>query len=905
MNRKLYSAFLASFIMCSVSFGQNKLDTQARVNIDISSTLTKPSASGSATTNSYVDNPSESNKCLQWNVTEDMKNRNAEYREGLLQAEAITRNIIQEIESGNRATPPIYTIPVVFHVIHKGESTGTGTNISDAQLLSAIDALNRDYRRTSADNGIGQGNGPDSEIEFCLAAFDPQGNPHSGINRVNGTGVSQYASSGITTGFSGNDEDVKALSRWDNRYYLNIWVVSEIEGNGADVSNLNNFGGGTLGYAYLPQSPITAMSAFDGVVILNCCVGNDPNGTNGYRLWSPTKLNRALTHEVGHFLGLPHTFNDNNPNTCSDGDGIADTPNAKQVSLFSCTSSGTCTNQMIENYMDYTPEQCQDQFTSGQNTVMRGNLAGVRNALVNTNNCAPVSTNDYDAGVSSITTPNGTICETTFSPVVTLNNYGTTTLTSAQIQYYVDANTPTVYNWSGSLASNASVSVTLNPVTTTTGSHSFTARTVSTSLNGSNTDQDTGNDQTTSNFTVSSGGSGITLTLNLDCYGSEVTWEIRNSNNSVVASGGPYTDNPNGEQIVEGLCLPQGCYDFNIDDVYGDGLYGSQYTGCSIDGDYSITDGSSTLVQMSAANGDYGFGTTHNFCIGGGSTGNPSCEVLAAFEGELFIINPTDEPNFNAQIIDNDQQAVATQLANAGYTSNWMLGFYNVVAPGDTNWFVGSTSWHVNTSAPADNWLTFGPVTMLDDDGELRWKHRYSDNAYRDGYEVLVGTSGVDVADFSGATVLYSVGDNAGSTAGDTVWTSQSVTLPAGTYANQSLYFAFHHDALDMFLLFLDDIEVEGCSSLTVGIDETEEFNFNVFPNPSTGDFTVQFAGKRSQDFELIMLNAVGQTVWSKQIRDQALGVQTISTENLSSGIYTLIMKGDNLNDSKRLVLTK
>lgn len=843
-------------------------------------------------------------KCVQSSRTASLKASSDLYRQGWESAREMTWRLADEISRGDRATPPVYTIPVVFHVIHKGEAVGSGTNISTAQINSAIDALNRDYRRTNADGGIAQGAGPDTEIQFCLAGFDPQGNPHSGINRVNGTSVSGYSSNGIT---SSNEGSVKALSRWDNRYYMNIWVVSEIDNNGADLANPSQWGGGTLGYAYQPTNPVTWNSDLDGIVAVNLCVGNDPNQSNGYRLWPWGGLtNRTLTHEVGHFLALDHTFegqscSESNCNT--QGDGICDTPPTVQGSTC---NSPACSNTQVENYMDYTSETCQDQFTSGQSTVMRGVLAGVRSDLVNTSNCASISTNDYDAGVSSISTPNGTICETTFSPVVTLNNYGTTTLTSAQIQYYVDANAPTTYNWSGSLASNASVSVTLNPVTTTTGNHTFTARTVSTSLNGSNTDQDTGNDQTSGSFTVSSGGSGITLTLNLDCYGSDVTWEIRNASNSVVASGGPYTDNPNGEQIVEGLCLPQGCYDFNVDDVFGDGLYGSQYfPNCSIDGDYSITDGSSTLVQMSAANGDYGFGTTHNFCIGGGSTGSPTCEVLAAFEGESFIINPTDEPNFNAQIIDNDQEAVATQLANAGYSSNWMLGFYNVVAPGDTNWFVGSTSWHVNTSAPADNWLTFGPVTMLDDDGELRWKHRYSDNDYRDGYEVLVGTSGVDVADFSGATVLYSVGDNAGSTAGDTVWTSQSVTLPAGTYANQSLYFAFHHDALDMFLLFLDDIEVEGCSSLTVGIDENEEFNFNVFPNPSTGDFTVQFAGKRSQDFELIMLNAVGQTVWSKQIKDQALGVQTITTENLPSGIYTLIMKGDNLNDSKRLVLTK
>lgn len=852
-----------------------------------------------------VTAPVAGEKCLQSSRTAQLKATNEQYRQGWESAREMTWRMADEISRGDRATPPVYTIPVVFHVIHKGESVGSGTNISTAQITSAIDALNRDYRRTNADGGIAQGAGPDTEIQFCLAGVDPQGNPHSGINRVSGTGVSGYSANGIT---SSNESSVKALSRWDNRYYLNIWVVSEIDGNGADLANPAQWSGGTLGYAYQPTNPVTWNSDLDGVVAVNLCVGNDPNQSNGYRLWPWGGLtNRTLTHEVGHFLALDHTFegqscSESNCNT--QGDGICDTPPTVQGSTC---NSPACQNTQVENYMDYTSETCQDQFTSGQSTVMRSVLSGVRSALVNTNNCGSISTNNYDAGISGISTPTGTTCSTTFTPIVTLTNYGTTTLTSLQIQYYVDANSPTSFPWSGTLASNASVNVTLNPVTTTTGNHTFTARTVSTSLNGSNTDQDTGNDQSSGSFSVSNGGNGITLTIELDCWGTETTWEIRNAPNSIVASGGPYTNNlPGGAgTITESICLSQGCYDFTIFDAENDGINGTFYTTCNVDGDYYITDGITTLVQMTAANGAFGASATHNFCVGGSTGGGQTCEVLASYDGEVFSINANDEPNFNAQIIDNDQEAVATALANAGYSSNWMLGFYEVVAPGDTNWFVGSTSWHADDTAPADNWLTFGPVTMLDDDGELRWKHMYADNDYRDGYEVLVGTSGVDVADFAGATVLYSVGDNAGSTNGDTVWTPLSVTLPAGTYANQSLYFAFHHDALDMFLLFLDDIEVEGCSSLTVDIDENEEFNFSVFPNPSNGNFTVQFAGTSQQDLDLVLLNALGQTVWLKQVKNQALGTQIISTEGLASGVYTLVVKGEKINLSERLILTR
>jgi hypothetical protein len=908
MFRKLHLFTLILGLAANTTIAQNSASELFRTTqLGSSAKLSKSSLTGSSVHDHAHHN---GEKCLQHSVTEQLMESSETYREGVLAAQEQTNRIIAEIESGTRAVPPVYTIPIVFHIIHKGESVGSGTNISDAQVLSAVEALNRDYRRTNADGGIALGAGPDTEIQFCLASVDPSGNPTSGINRVNGSSVSGYAANGITTGGSGNELAVKALSNWDNRYYLNIWVVTEIQNNGADLANPNFFSGGILGFAYLPIPNIQFLGDRDGVVALNLCVGNDPTGSQGFRLWSAGLTNRTLTHEVGHYLGLAHPFSDSNPSACSDGDGIGDTPNAQQANIFNCNATTNCSGQMIENYMDYAPETCQNRFTNGQNNIMRGSLAGARNLLVNTNNCT-VSSNDFDAGISAISNPSENLCSTTFTPTVTLTNYGSTTLTSVEIDYYVDSQSPTTFNWSGNLASGSSVTVTLNSVTTTPGNHTFTATTVSGSLNGSNTDEDNGNNATTTNFNVGSGGTQVTLTLDLDCYGSETTWEVRNSSNQVEVSGGPYTDtSPNGEQIVETFCLSEDCYDFTIFDSFTppDGMSGAQYQGCDVNGDYEITDGNSTLVEMTAPNADFGGSATHNFCIGGGSNpGTPSCSVVLTFDGEEF------QPATGSQVTDGDgeflNQAFADFLTDpqtgVQIPTTWYVTAGDIPAPGDTNWYITSWSYHQNTSVPADNWLTFGPVAMGDDDGEFRWKHRMWDDDFRDGYRVLVGTAGLDVADFSGADVVYSVTDNDPSTVGQTTMTQQSVSLPANLYANQDLYFAIHHNSLNMLGIDFDDIEVEACNQLTVGVAQTEDLTMNVFPNPSNENFTLTYAFEDADPINFELFNTMGQRVWSSTSSGNNSGRLNIETADLSGGIYTLVARNKRYNNSKKLILTK
>lgn len=424
MIKNLLLSVLVSGFFSIHCLGQNP--------VKISSFKTIPLANTKNSSPGYLNQQSAANisfngeRCGTGIIHNHLMATDPVYKARIEEEQKNIQKTIADWKSGVKAPPPVYTVPLVFHVIHKGEAVGSGTNISDAQIQSTIAALNRDYRRNSSDGGIALGAGPDTEIQFCLATKDPQGNPTTGINRVSGTSVSGYSASGIT---SSNETQVKALSKWSNQNYVNIWVVSEIDDNGADIANPNNWTGGTLAYAYLPGAP----SSVDGIVVVNLCVGNDPQNNQGYRIWPYTILNRTLTHEMGHVMGLYHPFDDSNQSACLDGDGLADTPPAKYATqLYTCTnpvSQGACTNQNIAIYMDYTPEDCQDMFSSDETNVMRATLAGSRNSLTTSSN----------TNCTTCTAATVTIAST--NPSCTSNNGSATANASG-------GTTPYTYLWS-------------------------------------------------------------------------------------------------------------------------------------------------------------------------------------------------------------------------------------------------------------------------------------------------------------------------------------------------------------------------------------------------------------------------------------------------------------------------
>ena len=115
-----------------------------------------------------------------------------------------------------------YTLPVVVHILHHGEAVGVGNNLSDVRVQEAIDALNADFR--------GEFGGVDIDIEFELASRDPEGNPTTGIVRVDAAAaVPEYVEEGMVTDENlhpSSENNLKTLSHWPKEDYINVWVVS-------------------------------------------------------------------------------------------------------------------------------------------------------------------------------------------------------------------------------------------------------------------------------------------------------------------------------------------------------------------------------------------------------------------------------------------------------------------------------------------------------------------------------------------------------------------------------------------------------------------------------------------------------------------------------------------------------
>jgi hypothetical protein len=267
------------------------------------------------------------------------------------------------------------------------------------------------------------------------------------------------------------------------------------------------------------------------------------------------------------------------------------------------------------------------------------------------------STLAVDAGLTQVANLSGTYCnQNSFTPQITLKNFGTNPLTSATITYNLNGAANSNFNWTGNLASGATTTVTMPSITvSTSGANTYNATV--TTANGS-ADPNALNNVALANFNVVLGGQQAELTLRTDCWGSETSWEVR-SGTSVLYTSPSYSDGPPTINISS-LCLGVGCYTFAINDNYGDGINGAAYSQCGQDGYYYIIDpNGDTLVTMAAA--DFGSGTTHNFCITAPSSVDPAFSKLT----DLNIYPNPNQGQFTIDLKLNSSADLEIQIINS------------------------------------------------------------------------------------------------------------------------------------------------------------------------------------------------------------------------------------------------
>ena len=358
---------------------------------------------------------------------------------------------IAKVNSAAKVAVPVYTIPVVFHIM--GNQT-----ISDQTFVNLISYINDDYAKTGPDiasiSPTFASLYVDAEIRFALAQKDPTGKCTNGIIRHDADNI-YWSQTSPAYNYSGT-----GTNRWPTNQYLNIYIVECISSATMPCPPTGAFIGG---YTYLPGStPYTANgNSGDAIVMLR----------NQLATTSQTD-SRTLSHEIGHWLNLSHTFGSSNsplfdpsnmptaPVSCST-DGVADTPPTGGYFSICATSTLDCSSPPnIENIMDYA--SCPKMFTQGQVTRMRTAIAsstGGRNNLWTPANllatgitpgytCSPVA--DFESNKRAVCAGNSftytSLSQIGASGGVTWTFQGGTPATSTATSQVVSYATPGTYS---------------------------------------------------------------------------------------------------------------------------------------------------------------------------------------------------------------------------------------------------------------------------------------------------------------------------------------------------------------------------------------------------------------------------------------------------------------------------
>lgn len=427
--------------------------------------------------------------------------------------------------------------------------------------------LNQDFRKIAGTPGFNNNEvGADTEIQFCLAKKTPEGE--------NTTGIIRYPF-GDNDGWEMEEANttLKPITQWDPERYINIWVVDYV------YADYDGWRIDLAGYAQFPTDTdlegldMDGLSFTDGVVINHRCFGSVdiyPEGT----YHNTNNRGRTTTHELGHFFGLRHIWGDGD---CDVDDFCDDTPVAAEANSGCETGTDTCPDSfgqdMIENYMDYTNDACKNIFTEDQKARITAVMeqAPRRASLKTSDACSPAETYNND-GAIYIQRMNLAECGNSFSPLLTLQNEGTSTMTSAVVSYNIDGGTNHQFPWSGTLTPGQKTNIQLEEMNRNGGTHILNVSL--TSVNGID-DENSINGAKLASFRIIPKvvTDEIIVTINTDFSGSDIFWFLTSADGEDFY--GFSSDYEDGIEQTYTESVPvdtNKCYMFYIYDFGGNGL---------------------------------------------------------------------------------------------------------------------------------------------------------------------------------------------------------------------------------------------------------------------------------------------------------------------------------------------
>lgn len=460
-----------------------------------------------------------------------------------------------------------------------------------------------------------------------------------------------------------------------------------------------------------------------------------------------------------------------------------------------------------------------------------------------------------DAATQSIGGISGIYCDVnpdSVAPFAVISNKGTDTLTKITIVFNLDGTADSTV-WTGMLPPNDTAIVFFSSFLPSSGDHVFTV----TVKNPNDTaDQKNLNDSKSFSFKFISDPQQVVFTLKTDNYGSEISWQLKDSAGSVWYSGSGYPDISGGQTIVDSMCFAPGCYDFIINDSYGDGLSGNNGTGTQ--GTYyflNIT--GDTLASIDSVN--FGYVETNSFCFG------DSASTIISFNILSEINCPGDcngslkaEPGFGA----------------SPYSYQWSSNAGSQAVQVATGLCAGIYSVTITDSASVQNFASFNfaqpaPVSIA-----LSGNDSEQDSC-----------NGSASAVASGGTPPFNFTWDNGQTTG-----AISALCP-GAY-------------------FITVTDSHGCASTDsilvsemVGIAQPagNPASFLIYPNPANGRFSISATGFNIEEVEIT--DVLGKRIYRQEFSSQQETLD-VQPADISPGIYFVKIKNGSFSAVKKIIIS-